>query len=73
MGNVTPFMVHTETMRELSLIFDPRSLDGNQDTSTYEFFLYYAYLVRSNRVVLLYDKTMPAPGTIIINKGPRVC
>lgn len=67
MTNLTPFMVHTKSMCELSHMIDRDWLDGNPYTSTYEFFLYYAYLVRSDRVNSLYSGAVPAPSKFIIN------
>ena len=68
MGNSTPFMIHTQSMRCLSNIVQPDWLDGSA-TSTYEFFLYCAYIVQTDQRRQLYHASCPPLTDFVYNAG----
>lgn len=67
MGNCTPFIIHTQSMKQLSRLVDPAWLDGSLERGTYEFFLYFAYLVKTNKLRDLYHQSALIPQEFVLN------
>lgn len=63
MGDSTPFVLHTATVRKLLQHTDPQwfNFDNQGALYTFEFFLYYAYLKYTNTLDILYFKKTTGP------------
>lgn len=68
MGNSTPFMIHTQSMRCLSEIVQPDWMDGGAG-STYEFFLYCAYIIKTGQARQLYHRSCSPLTDVVFNAG----